>query len=121
MSCLFCDQTPETVAAREKLAMIAKLLNCPLVSVLVSVQSILTENGYLRMQQESCARDRDNWRQEAHKAQREARYQNYNERMTPTFYKERWSQVFEKPDKPEVPKVVAPLINQLEALPKGKK
>lgn len=122
MSCLFCDQTPETLNAREKLAMAAKLLNCSLINVLISIQSLLTENGYLKMGHDSLLRDRDQWRDEAHKAQRQAKYYNYNASKLPAVYTERWGQVFDEGNKPvAVPKFIAPLITDLEALPKGKK
>ena len=124
MSCLFCDQTPETVNAREKLAAIAKLLNCSLISVIMGVQSLLTENAYLKMSQESLVRDRDQWRSEAEYAQRYAYARYRDERMLPDKYcsvpfTAQYSD--SKPTAVAVPFVVDPLIAGLDAMPKGKK
>lgn len=48
MGCLFCDQTPESVNAREKLAAIAKLIDCHVGSVVSCVRNLLTENIFLK-------------------------------------------------------------------------
>ena len=107
MSCLFCDQTPESVDAREKLATIAKLLNCDLANVIIGVQSILNEQDYMKQRQENIVLDRDNWRLEAQKMQGYARYREQEERMLPTHYTSRtnrWSSnSWDDPSKPTGP------------------
>lgn len=97
MSCLFCDQTPETLNAREKLAAIAKLLNCSLIGVILGVQSILTEHAYMKHAYDSLRQERDQWREEAYIAQRHARYREHDKRMLPAIYHDnRWSELINK-------------------------
>ncbi len=86
MSCLFCDQTPETVDAREKLAAIAKMLNCSIIHVIRGVQSILTEQAYIKARQDDIIRERQAWRERAESLQRYVDYREQDTQRLPAAY-----------------------------------
>lgn len=68
MSCLFCDQTPETVNAREKLAEIARILGCTLGQVVSTIHLLKLKHDTHEMDIASIMRDRNTWMNEARAA-----------------------------------------------------
>lgn len=85
MGCLFCDQTPESVDAREKLMKIGELVGMASDPVM-GVQSALTELTYEKVANAQARRDRDRWHEECNKLRKYIAYRAGVDRMLPEHY-----------------------------------
>ncbi len=85
MGCLFCDQAPESVDAREKLAKIAELLGTA-INPVRAVERLIASLRYEKMNNEQLRRDRDQWQHECHELKKYVSYREGDERKLPGHY-----------------------------------
>ncbi len=80
MGCLFCDQTPESVGAREKLAKICELLGTT--NPIRAVERLIASLQYEKMHHEQLRRDRDQWQHECENLKKYITSRQSDSRMT---------------------------------------
>ena len=80
MGCLFCDQTPESVDAREKLNTIADALGCSVTEVVGIVRHMILAIEYARTDYGQMREERDYWKREV------AYYQAYYQRTSSPWW-----------------------------------
>ncbi len=87
MGCLFCDQTPESVGAREKLAKICVILGTT--NPIRAVERLIAALQYEKMHHEQLQRDRDQWRHECENLKKYITSRQSDSRMLPDHYTDR--------------------------------